>query len=241
MKRYIRSETELDVEQRKEIAKNSTSAKDLERLATDEYYMVRANVAQNPNTPLDILTHLAQDEYFLVRAYVAKNINSTADLLMNLAQDSLDSVRYYVACNPNTPTEVLKQLAQDKDEDVREVAAKQLRGNKSNRAFRWKSLIQSLQSDYASGVRDPLYEMTDAGENLREICQSVEDRLGLCLIPSIQGGRGGIWIYNTEDDSLLAEDIDYADFNLDTLDMAASSSSKKEFIAKYTEYLQSLV
>ena len=43
---------------------------------------VRAKVAENPNTPADVLTELAKDSDWEVRAKVAENPNTPADVLM---------------------------------------------------------------------------------------------------------------------------------------------------------------
>ena len=44
------------------------------------------------------------------------------------------------------------------------------------------------------------------------MCTDVENKIGIWLEPSIQGGRGGIWFYSTEDDSVLADDYDYQEY-----------------------------
>lgn len=104
----------------------------------------------------------------------------------------------------------------------------------------WAALIQSLESDL-DDIYDPLYEMTDAGERITEICQEIEKKLHLYLEPSIQAGRGGMWIYDTEDDTTLTKRIDYADFNSDVIDIALDSSSKEEFMKRYEEYLEEVL
>jgi len=77
---------------------------------------------------------------------------------------------------------------------------------------------------------------------IREGLQSqVEDKLGVWLEPSIQGGMGEIWIYSNDDDSTLAEDIDYQGFNETVLDAAYSSKNKTEFMKWYKSYLESLI
>jgi pentose-5-phosphate-3-epimerase len=61
-------------EKREERAKSSTSQKELEKLAGDENWSVRAGVAANTNTPVSVLEKLAEDEDTLVRMSVAESI-----------------------------------------------------------------------------------------------------------------------------------------------------------------------
>ena len=78
-------------------------------------YDVRVSVAENPNTPADVLTELAKDSDCDVRRYAAGNPNTPADVLTELAKDSDWHVRISVAGNPK-----LKEVLTDKnksDED----------------------------------------------------------------------------------------------------------------------------
>ena len=70
---------------------------------------VRAKVAENPNTPADVLTELAKDRDCDVRCFVARNPNTPADVLTELAKDSDYIVRYLVARDPK-----LKEVLTDK-------------------------------------------------------------------------------------------------------------------------------
>ena len=63
----------------------------------------RMEVADNPNTPPEILTILARDEYWSVRYGVARNPNTPPEILTILARDENDYVRWGVAQNPNSP------------------------------------------------------------------------------------------------------------------------------------------
>ena len=64
---------------------------------------VRANVAENPSTPADVLTELAKDSDWCVRRYAAGNPNTPVDVLTELAKDSDCDVRRNAAGNPNMP------------------------------------------------------------------------------------------------------------------------------------------
>lgn len=61
---------------------------------------VRANVAENPNTPADVLTELAKDSDYIVRCFVARNPNTPTGVLTELAKDSRWCVRRNAAGNP---------------------------------------------------------------------------------------------------------------------------------------------
>ena len=86
-------------------------------------YDVRVSVAENPNTPVDVLMELAKDSYCDVRRYAARNPNTPADVLTELAKDSDCDVRYFAAGNPSTPVDVLMELAKDSYWCVRRYAA----------------------------------------------------------------------------------------------------------------------
>lgn len=73
----------------------------------------RNYLANNPATPLSVLTQLAIDKYEQVRVSVAENPNTPSDILAQLAKDKVKMVRVSVAENPNTPTDVLAQLEEE--------------------------------------------------------------------------------------------------------------------------------
>lgn len=62
MKRYIYSAEDLDYKPRMQLAKTTTNPHELLRLADDESEYVRYWVAENPNTPVEVLAQLANDE-----------------------------------------------------------------------------------------------------------------------------------------------------------------------------------
>ena len=61
---------------------------------------VRAKVARNPNTPVDVLMELAKDSDIVVRRRVACNSNTPVDVLIELEKDSDRHVRRFAAGNP---------------------------------------------------------------------------------------------------------------------------------------------
>lgn len=102
------------------------------------------------------------------------------------------------------------------------------------------SLVDKLQSEAENGI-DSLYEQTSAGEKLESLCNVVEDKLGTWLEPSIQGGMGSIMFYSTKDDSVLADDYDYQEYNEEVLNLAFDSKTQREFQTKYKQFLQSII
>ena len=114
-----------DYDVRVSVAENPNTPVDvLMELAKDSDWHVRISVAGNPNTPADVLTELAKDSYWCVRRYAAGNPNTPADVLTELAKDSDCDVRRNAAGNPSTPADVLTELAKDSDYIVRRNAAR---------------------------------------------------------------------------------------------------------------------
>lgn len=55
-------------------------------------YDVRVSVAENPNTPVDVLMELAKDRDWYIRSYAAGNSNMLVDVLIELSKDEDDRV-----------------------------------------------------------------------------------------------------------------------------------------------------
>lgn len=55
-------------------------------------YIVRCFVAENPNTPADVLRELAKDRDWRVRMSVAHNPATSIDVLIKLSKDEDDRV-----------------------------------------------------------------------------------------------------------------------------------------------------
>jgi len=99
----------LSFDEKCKLAENlNTPTEILKVLATDEDYDVRSLVAGNPNTPVETLKVLATDKHFHVRYWVAGNPNTPVELLKILATDKHFHVRYWVAKNPNYKTQTLE-------------------------------------------------------------------------------------------------------------------------------------
>jgi len=68
----------------------------------------KCKLAENPNTPTEILKVLATDEDYDVRSLVAGNPNTPVETLKVLATDKHFHVRYWVAKNPNYKTQTIE-------------------------------------------------------------------------------------------------------------------------------------
>ena len=124
---------------RRDIAKNDRTRPDtLRKLAKSEEATIRWNVAQNPNTPADVISEILREDndvsaicYALnhpsvtvedlvahadswncyIRQTVAEHEKTPPEVLRQLANDSESTVLESVAANPNTPQDVLLTLA----------------------------------------------------------------------------------------------------------------------------------
>lgn len=85
----------------------------LTKLAKCKTEQVLVRVAENINTPRDILCELALSDFAEVRAAVAENANTPPRALFLLAMDTDADVRYSIAENSNAPLVVLQILSQD--------------------------------------------------------------------------------------------------------------------------------
>lgn len=250
MKRYIRAtETHGELlgaspEEKMYTAKSgNTPAEILVELSTDGDPFVRGAVAGNTSTPATVLEKLAKDSDTWVRSRAAYNTSTLADTLRQLAHDDSNSVRLAVTMNASTPHDVLEVLTEDDNYDVRRFARKHLNRTSDPskpKRLSWPKLISQLRSEAEDGV-DSLYEQTSAGNEITSLCTDVENKLRIWLEPSIQGGRGGIWFYSSEDDSTLASDYDYQTYNDNVLSIALDSKNVTEFRNKYKSFVQSIL
>ena len=68
---------------------------------------VRRAIAEEPNTPVEVLEFLSKDEEPSVRLSVAKNPNTPVESLELLATDESGRVRKNVAENPNISDDIV--------------------------------------------------------------------------------------------------------------------------------------
>lgn len=98
---------------------------------------------------------------------------------------------------------------------------------------------RKLESDLDSDI-SPIYEQTYAGEMVEDLARKVEEEMHLYVEPSIQAGFGGVWIYDSNTDEILVEDLDYSDWEGYLIDAVFGADSKTEAlqnIRKTYEYI----
>lgn len=131
---WIKSMNNNETEAR-ELTTSPERLRELYRSAIEVHRTVAARevhrtLANNPNTPIDILQLLACDRDEAIRFFVARNPSTPADTLEMLAHDhafvgsSRTSVHSNVGLNPNTPNRILELLAQDIECSIRGCVAK---------------------------------------------------------------------------------------------------------------------
>lgn len=109
------------------VAQNlNTPADVLDHLANSFYADVKIAVAVHPSTPLQTLERLAEIHDVEVRATVARNPRLPASVLERLADDAEMVVRSWVAVHASTPQETLQRLLGDRNSEVRAYAASNL-------------------------------------------------------------------------------------------------------------------
>ncbi len=102
------------------IAQNKNTPQDILRaLAKDHVWNVRAAAARNESISQDILRFLAKDKNGYVRERVARNRSAPQGILRILAKDDHYYIRAHVASNKNVPVDVLKDLLEDEDVTVK--------------------------------------------------------------------------------------------------------------------------
>lgn len=126
----------------------------------------------------------------------------------------------------------------EEERRAREAAEKQSKPSSAN----WKSIVRSLNQDIEDGTKNPLYDQTEAGEYILSICREVEGKLNLFVEPSIQGGQGGVWIYDeSNDNEPILEGYDFATFDEEVIGLALQSKNMSQFKAAYENYLLSII
>ena len=112
-----------DIKVRRFLAGSSkTSPEALMKLAEDEDEMVLDNLAENPNTPPEVLAKLEEDEIALDQ--LVRNPNTPPEVLAKLSNKEDIEILGLVAKNPNTPPEVLIKFANHEESFLREKVAK---------------------------------------------------------------------------------------------------------------------
>lgn len=85
--------------------------------------LTKREVAENKNTPIEVLVELSKDDFNFVRKSIAENVNIPSDILNKLSDDVDESVRSLIVKNPNTTSETLNKLSEHEYNVVRENVA----------------------------------------------------------------------------------------------------------------------
>lgn len=101
-----------------------TSPERLRELATHENHRIRLRVAENANTPHDVLKLLSLDANPDVKIAVASNSSTEEWLATALAIDSDVIVRHGLAQSIDTPRKILEMLIEDENGWVKGEAVK---------------------------------------------------------------------------------------------------------------------
>lgn len=78
--------------------------------APQEDWLLLRTIAENPNTPPEVLARLASHPYEAVRQNVARHTRATAETLDKLASEPSSDLWLLVACNECAPAELRERL-----------------------------------------------------------------------------------------------------------------------------------
>lgn len=91
----------------------------LSQLASEDSYLVRQAVAENPNTPVEDLIYLAYDKQLQVRQAVVQNPSTPISTIEQLVQNNDINVLAYVAEKTELSSQILEKLANCEAESIR--------------------------------------------------------------------------------------------------------------------------
>lgn len=97
----------------------SNSPETLAWRSKDSDWRVRAMVAMNEGTPLDVLAEMSRDSEWRVQCFVAQNPNTPPRVLDGLSRDIDPFVRGCVLMNRTAPAGVIRALRSDPHDVVR--------------------------------------------------------------------------------------------------------------------------
>lgn len=80
---------------------------------------IRSSIAQNPNTPQDVLEDYLQNGSKGLQRYVALNPGLSREIIEKLAHSPDDHMRYAISLNPSISPELLTELSLDENDEVR--------------------------------------------------------------------------------------------------------------------------
>lgn len=140
-----------------------TTPQELAALSMSMFPAVRRRVAENENTPADILERLSYDVDSDVRIAVGMNKTVNENVLAQLVSDEDDNVRLWLASVSYLPEEFLQQLSEDENPHVAQQAYRMIRARNDAIA----RIIVSFEffSDDHNKVISALQEIIDQHNN----------------------------------------------------------------------------
>jgi hypothetical protein len=105
----------------------ATTAQELGSLSTSQLPAIRRRIAENENTPANILERLSHDDYANVRAAVALNKTSPENVILRLAGDTNADVRHALASTSYVSEAILQLLSRDDNPHVAHRASQMLK------------------------------------------------------------------------------------------------------------------
>lgn len=167
------SPARIETTRKTEIANDpQTPPEVLEALSKDKNVRVRARVALNNKTPLETLKELSTDNQRIVRAAVARNERTTSKMLRTLAQDKSVLVRKEVAGNQKTPVGVLKQMHNGLTPEAAAIVYKEARKNLKSRLPKFDRNVDK------KALKESISKLEDEKEEVLTTLKAFKKTLG---------------------------------------------------------------
>lgn len=113
---------------------------------------------------------------------------------------------------------------------------------KLKKVFASESQWQEAKSNIVRIMEDGSdLEDTDYFDYVNGLEQEVAESLGLYLEPSVQAGRGDMYVYDENNGSAVVAVVDYEEYEEDEYYRILDSSSESEYKNKFSEYLKALI
>ncbi len=136
---------------------------------------IRGNVAENPNTPIDILTTLSKDENEDVRGSVAKNPNTPIDILQELSNDKNNKVRQFALKNMEKLNDPSYQSTQN---EQAELVRKLFEDKMISNTITLDSLLKEKGYDRDSGIGKELVKLyNDTQDKLNKELEGLKSQV----------------------------------------------------------------
>jgi hypothetical protein len=118
---YLKNSKSKKEDVRVSVAEDENSPLDiLNELVNDPSAAVRQALALNPSSSADILEILSNDKEEDVVIYLAGSQVLSSELVLKLSKHNSDAVRASIACNEKISVDILNSLSDDKSDDVLE-------------------------------------------------------------------------------------------------------------------------